>query len=100
MVHNSLVKAPTPTPGISTTSLSNITEAQKKTKKRKKEITFEDVQPYFEIPIKEASEKLGVSLTQLKRVIQRHLFYSLFLTDLSRDWCSEMALFVYSKLKS
>jgi hypothetical protein len=37
-------------------------------RRRKKEIGFEDIQKYFDTPIKEASDQLGVSLTQLKRI--------------------------------
>lgn len=38
------------------------------TRKKKKEYTFEEVAQHFELPIKEASENLNVSLTQLKRI--------------------------------
>ena len=39
-----------------------------KKKKKKIEITFEDLQNNFEFPIKEAAVNLNVSLTQLKRI--------------------------------
>ncbi|KAL9654532.1 hypothetical protein ABK040_006597 [Willaertia magna] len=37
-------------------------------KRKKKEITFKDIQECFDLPIKEAADNLGISLTQLKRI--------------------------------
>ena len=45
-----------------------IQNPKSKKNKRKKQITFEVIQSYFETPIKEAAANLGVSLTQLKRI--------------------------------
>eukprot|EP01080_Neovahlkampfia_damariscottae_P006316 gene6316-10323_t len=52
---------------MSLAALSNI-----KKKKKKIEITFEDLQHNFEYPIKEAAVNLNVSLTQLKRICRDH----------------------------
>jgi hypothetical protein len=69
-----LVKSSPMSSGITnnvSTSLSNVLSNIKK-KKKKIEITFEDLQHNFEFPIKEAAVNLHVSLTQLKRICRDH----------------------------
>jgi hypothetical protein len=46
---------------------SRKTFSEKKRKHRKK-ITFKDISAYFDRPLHHATEPLGVSLTQLKRL--------------------------------
>lgn len=73
--HNNTNKnkiVPHPSPHIHTRMVNfNIFQKSKTKRKRKREITFVEVQRYFDLSIKDASQELGISLTQLKRVCRQ-----------------------------
>lgn len=50
----------------------NFTTFVKSKRKRKKDITFQDIQENFDLPIKEAADALQISLTQLKRICREN----------------------------
>lgn len=50
----------------------NFTNFVKSKRKRKKEITFQDIQENFDLPIKEAADAMQISLTQLKRICREN----------------------------